>query len=94
MGGGGGGSRCGIPAGSKQPQSQQQSTCTWCGKCPVHDKAQCPARNQTCNKCNKLGHFAVVCRTSKKSRQVQTLKEMPSWVLSRMRAVGQTGSLS
>jgi hypothetical protein len=70
--GGSRGGRGGTPAGSKQPQSQQQSACTRCGRRPAHDKAQCPARNQTSNKCKKLGHFAAVCRTSKKVRNVQT----------------------
>lgn len=33
-----------------------------CGKCGgVHDRHNCPAKNKTCNKCKKLGHFARYC---------------------------------
>ena len=28
----------------------------------------CPARGKTCDKCNKIGHFSVVCRSKEKSK--------------------------
>ena len=37
--------------------------CTRCGKRSHVGKQQCPARDATCRKCHKRGHFQVVCRT-------------------------------
>ncbi|KRX35170.1 Retrovirus-related Pol polyprotein from transposon gypsy [Trichinella murrelli] len=34
--------------------------CYFCGK-RRHPRANCPARNTTCNNCGKVGHFAKVC---------------------------------
>ncbi len=34
--------------------------CKWRGN-GKHNRSSCPARNSTCNKCNKRGHFAKVC---------------------------------
>ncbi|XP_003370755.1 zinc knuckle protein [Trichinella spiralis] len=31
-----------------------------------HPRANCPARNTTCNNCGKVGHFANVCRSASK----------------------------
>ncbi len=40
---------------------------TKCGRCGrSHDKLPCPARDKTCNTCRKVGHFSVVCRSSKR----------------------------
>ena len=33
------------------------STCYRCGRSPPHAKQQCPAREATCNKCHKKGHY-------------------------------------
>ena len=50
-----------------EPQTELK-TCAGCGG-RVHrgGRRQCPAYNQTCSHCHKLGHFARVCR----GRQVQ-----------------------
>ncbi|XP_003370003.1 zinc knuckle protein [Trichinella spiralis] len=37
----------------------------FCGK-RRHPRANCPARNTTCNNCGKVGHFAKVCRSASK----------------------------
>ena len=65
-----------VPKGSKQTRkprglahhqpgrnSQSQSTCTRCGKSPLHDRQFCPARDVVCHKCSKRGHFQAVCRS-------------------------------
>ena len=54
------------PAIRKSTQLTQgtQSKCPNCGKGFPHDHRNCPARNATCNKCGKLGHFQAVCRSS------------------------------
>lgn len=36
--------------------------CYFCGS-PYHQRRNCPAKDATCRKCNKLGHFARVCRS-------------------------------
>ena len=43
------------------PQTQQQ--CQNCGR--QHAAKSCPAYNQTCRRCSKRGHFAVMCRSSR-----------------------------
>ena len=47
-----------------------QSKCPNCGKGFPHDRSNCPARNATCNKCGKLGHFQAVCRSSTRVKEV------------------------
>ena len=37
--------------------------CTRCGKRQHAGKQQCPARDVTCRKCHKRGHFQAMCRT-------------------------------
>lgn len=44
-----------------------------CGKCGKerHSKEEnCPARESTCNTCNKVGHWSRVCRTKKAVSEV------------------------
>ena len=51
------------------PPNQYPATCPGCGSKPyMGGGARCPAYEQTCHHCNKMGHFARVCR----SRQVYT----------------------
>lgn len=38
------------------------SKCFFCGN-PKHPRSKCPARDAICNKCQKRGHFAKVCRS-------------------------------
>eukprot|EP00731_Ephydatia_muelleri_P034154 Em0049g1a len=60
------------PAIWKSTQSTHgtQSKCPNCGKGFPHDRSNCPARNATCNKCGKLGHFQAVCRSSTRVKEV------------------------
>jgi hypothetical protein len=48
---------------SKQKDFPGKQSCFRCGKNPSHSREKCPARNSTCNKCSKVGHWAKVCRT-------------------------------
>ena len=41
--------------------------CYFCGG-GYHPRPKCPARNQTCWKCGKLGHFSSTCKSSTRSR--------------------------
>ena len=38
---------------------RRESTCTKCGK--THARQACPARDITCFKCNRRGHFSKMC---------------------------------
>lgn len=40
--------------------------CYFCGY-DYHRRSSCPAREETCKACNKLGHFARVCRSSRRN---------------------------
>jgi len=44
--------------GGRQPL---QTKCSRCGKAPKHSKQQCPARDTTCKKCHKKGHYSSYC---------------------------------
>ena len=55
---------------SKGPR--QLTQCPWCGKSPKHDRQLCPAREATCRKCKKKGHYQTVCRST---AQVATVEE-------------------
>ncbi|KAK3796221.1 hypothetical protein RRG08_006791 [Elysia crispata] len=49
---------------SRGPSSSStHKKCGYCGKTPQHKRDKCPARNATCHKCNKKGHYSSVCRT-------------------------------
>lgn len=48
---------------SYQTQPGNQTRCMWCGRTPAHSKNQCPAREVACNRCQKKGHYAKVCRS-------------------------------
>jgi hypothetical protein len=41
--------------------SDSTFSCYFCGGKKRHKRNQCPARNATCTKCSKTGHFAKVC---------------------------------
>jgi len=51
-----------------QPQPATPHTeiqCLFCGKKHVKDRRECPAWGKKCSNCQKLNHFAAVCRTDK-----------------------------
>ena len=43
------------------PGGAPQNKCSRCGKSPKHSKQQCPARDSTCKKCGKKGHYTSCC---------------------------------
>ena len=53
---------------SHKPQ-QQQKTCGNCGR--LHGPKACPAYGKKCNTCSKIGHFAKLCRSGRKSRHTR-----------------------
>ena len=44
------------------------NTCRNCGGEWPHTNSPCPAKNKACRKCNKLNHFAKVCRSGNLSQ--------------------------
>ena len=47
--------------------ARQKKKCMRCGSTSEnHLRVKCPARNATCLRCNKRGHFAKVCLSSQK----------------------------
>ena len=54
----------GKPPNATPPGQYQQNPkkCTRCGRSPAHCREQCPAREETCHRCNKKGHFKSMCR--------------------------------
>ena len=58
-----------IPKTSPSP-----NICKRCGN--LHKFQKCPALGKTCRKCNRLNHFAAMCKTNmKKDKQVHELHE-------------------
>ena len=51
------------------------NSCGYCGRKHPSGKVNCPAAKTVCRKCNKRGHFAVVCRSSTAVREV--LQDQP-----------------
>ena len=45
----------------RHSRHSEDKPCKWCGGAQ-HDHEKCPARDKSCNKCKKKGHFAIVCR--------------------------------
>jgi hypothetical protein len=50
---------------NRMPQ-RNSSNCFYCGY-QAHSRESCPARDMLCHNCGIKGHFAKVCRKSKKS---------------------------
>ena len=49
-----------------------KQSCFRCGKNPSQSRERCPARNSTCNKCSKIGHWAKMCRTKVLQKYLKT----------------------
>ncbi|XP_073237564.1 uncharacterized protein [Porites lutea] len=48
----------------------KQKSCYRCGAQPGHPPQHCPAKDATCNACNKKGHYSKVCKSSKRVHRV------------------------
>ena len=64
------------PKGDKVPKQQTpkkpsstKRKCYHCGRDQDHKLKECPGFGQTCNTCGKKNHFALVCLSSKSTKQ-------------------------
>ena len=55
----------GIPKQGTVAGSRPQKPCRYCGRKHEFKKAACPAVTKQCYICNKMGHFAKQCQSSK-----------------------------
>ena len=44
-------------------EPSKEKVCGRCGKSPIHKVQQCPAKDVTCHKCGRKGHYQAVCRS-------------------------------
>lgn len=51
---------------------RSSNQCGHCGKQPSHSRTDCPAQGKKCHKCQRLGHFGSVCRSSQSSHSSQS----------------------
>lgn len=49
---------------AKSKTSPDRQTCNRCGKSPIHNKTQSPAKEVTCHTCKKIGHYSKMCISS------------------------------
>jgi len=48
---------------NKQPRTGTGKKCFFCNH-EYHDRSECPAKDATCDRCSKTGHYGVACRSS------------------------------
>ena len=51
--------------GSGKTSNNRQDLCKFCGSGNFHTRDKCPAREDSCNKCRKIGHWGKVCLSTK-----------------------------
>jgi hypothetical protein len=56
----------GVRQTARSATQQQQTLCEKCGL--EHSRGNCPADNQICRKCQRVGHFARCCRSGQLRR--------------------------
>ena len=67
-----------VRSNSKRSSTGRPSmnNCKFCGSKHVNDRNRCPASGKTCMKCEKKGHFAKMCTsTRRRVNQISTVSE-------------------
>ena len=65
--------------GKYKPSVGSQGRCKWCAQQADHVKKNCPAREATCFKCSKVGHFAEACYKNKSVYEVENESQSPAY---------------
>ena len=63
-----------TPPSQQSQSSSPSNSCSRCGRFPGHPRQQCPARDETCHKCGKRGHFQAMCRSKPGGRKVSSVE--------------------
>ena len=58
------------PKQTGDSSQKKQKLCYRCGAQQGHPPQRCPAKDDTCNACNKKGHYFKVCKSSKRVQRV------------------------
>ena len=56
--------------GTSRQKHSGSGTCSRCGQSPSHDYQHCPAKDATCHKCNRKGHYQKTCWSASKVGEV------------------------
>ena len=56
-------------------RSKPERKCMWCGG-QQHKRLSCPAKDVTCNSCQKRGHFQTVCLSKKQAAKRTSINEV------------------
>ena len=67
---------------TQQENQRRGQQCSRCGY--QHAPRNCPAYNKTCNICNKLNHFAKVCRNKKKLQVIESHDSDTEFILGKV----------
>ena len=86
-----------VEKGKKKPTETRtttsfKETCGRCGRTPGHNRANCPAREAKCSKCQKIGHYGAQCRSKFVSEVVSDTDNTENGVF--LRALTAPGSSS
>ena len=63
--------RRGPPTKKPTGSGPRQTSCSRCGRSPLHGRQQCPSNQAICHKCHKKGHFKHCCRSKGGLREVK-----------------------
>lgn len=58
------------PGGTSSGYRAPDHPCYYCGSTNSHPKNSCPAKDKRCAACQKVGHYAAVCRSKPSVRQI------------------------
>ena len=73
---------CSVNSISRQGRGWR---CYGCGSTTQHLRSQCPAYKMTCHKCQKIGHFAKVCKSHDTSKTINSINSIEDTTINSLR---------